>query len=209
MLADLCVRHDLIAICDEVWEHVTFAGAHTPLMALPGMRERCVKIGSAGKILALAGWKVGWILAAPPIARQLAKAHQFLAFTTAPNLQAAVAYGLGKDVAWFAAMRADFAAQRDRLDAGLRAAGYVTLPSVATWFLSIDLAASGIDLDDEAFADRMISEGVATIPMSAFYAADPVRHIVRLCFTKSAGTIDDALARFARAHARLTGRPSS
>ena len=199
LLARFCQQFDTVAICDEVWEHVVFEDAHIPLIALPGMRDRTVKIGSAGKIFAVTGWKVGWTLAAPPLASVLAKAHQFLTFTTPPNLQAAVAYGLAKHESWFAAMRAGFAEQRHRLDRGLKQAGYVTLPSTATWFLSIDLAASGIELDDETFADRMLREGdVVTIPMSAFYAADPIRSIVRLCFTKQPATIDRAIESFAR-----------
>lgn len=197
-LAELCVRHDIVAICDEVWEHVVFDGAHIPLIAMPGMRERTVKIGSAGKIFALTGWKIGWMIAGGAISRQMARVHQFLTCTSAPNLQAAVAYGLGKEDAWFREMRDGFAAQRDRLAAGLRGAGYVTLPTAATWFLSVDLAASGIPLDDRAFADRMVESGVATIPMSAFYAADPIRHIVRLCFTKSNETLDAAVDCFSR-----------
>jgi N-succinyldiaminopimelate aminotransferase len=199
LLAKLCVRHDVIAICDEVWEHVVFGGEHIPLITLPGMRDRTVKIGSAGKIFALTGWKIGWMLAAPPIADILAKAHQFLTFTTPPNLQSAVAVGLAKDDDWFTAMRAGFARQRDRLNDGLKKAGYATLPSDATWFLSIDLAASGITIDDEQFAERMLREGgVATIPMSAFYPKAPIKSVVRLCFTKNAETIDLAIDRFAR-----------
>lgn len=204
IVAEACVRHDVIAICDEVWEHVVFEGEHIPLMAMPGMRERTVKIGSAGKIFALTGWKVGWMLAAPALASVLAKAHQFLTFTTPPNLQAAVAQGLGKDEAWFTTMRVGFAGQRDRLEQGLRAAGYATLPSTATWFLAIDLPVSDIALDDEAFAERMIREGgVATIPMSAFYARDPIRSIVRLCFTKQPETIDRVIERFAKMRERF------
>lgn len=203
-LAEACVRHDVIAICDEVWEHVVFGGDHIPLMAMPDMRERTVKIGSAGKIFALTGWKVGWMLAAPKLASVLAKAHQFLTFTTPPNLQAAVAQGLVKDMAWFRNMRSGFARQRDRLDQGLREAGFVTLPSAATWFLSIDLPASGVALDDETFAERMIREaGVATIPMSAFYSKDPICSVVRLCFTKSDAVLDEAIERFARFRAKL------
>jgi len=198
LLAELCVHHDVIAICDEVWEHVIFGSEHIPLITLPGMRDRTVKIGSAGKIFALTGWKVGWLIAAPPIADVVAKAHQFLTFTTPPNLQSAVAVGLAKEDSWFTSMRAGFARQRDRLNNGLTKTGYVTLPSDATWFLSIDLAASGITIDDEQFAERMLREGgVATIPMSAFYARDPIRSVVRLCFTKNAETIDLAIDRFA------------
>ena len=197
-LAEICVRHDIVAICDEVWEHVVFENKHIPLMAMPGMRDRTVKIGSAGKIFAVTGWKVGWMLAAPKLASVLAKAHQFLTFTTPPNLQAAVAQGLAKGDDWFQEMRQAFALQRSRLDNGLQQAGYVTLPSRATWFLSIDLPASGIALDDESFALKMLEDGgVASIPMSAFYARDPLRSIVRLCFTKHADTIDRAIERFA------------
>jgi aspartate/methionine/tyrosine aminotransferase len=203
-LAEICVRHDIVAICDEVWEHVVFEGEHIPLIAMPGMRDRTVKIGSAGKIFAVTGWKVGWMLAAPKLASVLAKAHQFLTFTTPPNLQAAVAQGLAKSDNWFLEMRHAFALQRSRLDDGLRQAGYVTLPSRATWFLSIDLPASGIELDDESFAIRMLADGgVASIPMSAFYGRDPVRSIVRLCFTKQADTIDRAVERFAEMRKRF------
>lgn len=197
LIADFCVRFDTTALCDEVWEHVVFAPhLHTPLMALPGMRERTVKIGSAGKIFSLTGWKVGFVCAAPPLASAVAKAHQFLAFTTPPNLQWAVAYGLAKDEAWFAAMRADYARSRDRLSTALTEAGFAVLPSQGTYFLNIDLAASGAGTDDVSFCRRAVEEcGVAAIPVSAFYAEDPVRSIVRLCFAKADAVLDEAVER--------------
>ncbi|MBY0283362.1 MAG: aminotransferase [Sphingomonas sp.] len=200
LLADFCIERDLIAICDEVWEHVVFDGrAHSSLMAEQGMRERCVKIGSAGKIFSLTGWKVGWLCAAPALSSVIAKAHQFLTFTTPPNLQAAAAYGLGKDVGYFEGMRAGFARSRDRLAAGLTASGYRVLPSAATYFLSIDLAVSGIAMGDVAFCEWLVEErGVAAIPVSAFYAQDAVTNVVRLCFAKVDETIDAALERMAR-----------
>jgi N-succinyldiaminopimelate aminotransferase len=205
-IAERCIAHDAIALCDEVWEHVRFDRDHIPLIALPGMRERTIKIGSAGKIFALTGWKVGWLIAAAPLARQLAKVHQFLTFATPPNLQWAVAEGLAKAPGWFVAMRDGFAAQRARLVDGLRAAGYVVLPAQATWFVTIDLPASGIALDDVAFAERMARAdggGVVTIPMSAFYAEDPIRTLVRLCYTKDDATLDMAVERLARMRQRL------
>ncbi len=200
LLADFCVSHDAIAICDEVWEHVVFDGAtHRSLMTLPGMRDRTVKIGSAGKIFSLTGWKVGWMCAAPAIASVLAKAHQFLTFTTPPNLQAAAAYGLGKDATYFADMRAGYQRSRDRLAVGLSKLGYAVLPSSATYFLNIDLTASGIAMDDVAFAEWLIEEaGVATIPVSAFYAEDAVTNVVRLCFAKQDATLDAALERMTK-----------
>lgn len=199
LIAERCVRHDIVAICDEVWEHVIFDGEHIPLITLPGMRDRTVKIGSAGKIFALTGWKVGWIVAGKALAAQVARAHQFMTFTTPPNLQTAAAQGLSKPGSWFEEMRAGFARSRDRLIAGLERAGYVVLPSQATWFVSVDLTASGIDLGDVTFADRMALEGgVVTIPVSAFFEEAPVTNIVRLCYCKEDAVLDEAIARLER-----------
>ncbi|MDF7775660.1 aminotransferase [Sphingomonas sp. AOB5] len=197
-IAEFCVAHDLIAICDEVWEHVTYDGArHLPLIGFPGMRERTVKIGSAGKIFALTGWKVGWMCAAPELARVLAKAHQFMTFSTPPNLQWAVAEGLETQDAWVQETRHRFQRSRDRLAAGLQAAGYVTLPSEATYFLTIDLDASGIAMGDREFSEKLIEAGVASIPVSVFYAENPVTNVVRLCFAKEDAVIDAAIEKMA------------
>ena len=201
LLAEACVRHDAIAVCDEVWEHVVFDGRrHRPLMALPGMRQRTVKIGSGGKVFSLTGWKVGWACASPPIAAAIAKAHSFLTFTTSPNLQRAMAYGLGQDDGYFAPMREGFARSRDRLAAGLATEGFAVLPSQGTYFLLLDLKASGIEADDKTFAHRAVREaGVATIPVSEFYAEAPVTSVVRLCFSKKDETLDAGIERLARA----------
>jgi aspartate/methionine/tyrosine aminotransferase len=198
LLADFCIRFDAVALCDEVWEHVVFDGRrHKPLIAVAGMRERTVKVGSAGKIFNLTGWKVGFVCAAPALMRVLAKAHQFITFTTPPNLQAAVAYGLGKDDAHFEAMRADFARSRDRFTAGLTGLGFAVIPSQATYFLNIDIAPLG-ENDDVAFAKRLVLDhGVATIPVSAFYAEGAVKNVVRFCFAKRDATLDAALERLA------------
>ena len=196
LLADFCVRHDAIALCDEVWEHVVFDGRrHKPLIAFPGMRERTVKIGSAGKIFNLTGWKVGFVMAAPHIMKVLAKAHQFLTFTTPPNLQAAVAYGLAKDDSYFESMRTDFARARDRLAGGLRDLGFAVIPAEGTYFVNIDIAAIG-ERDDVAFCRRLVLDhGVAAIPVSAFYAKGDVKTVVRFCFAKRDATLDAALER--------------
>jgi aspartate/methionine/tyrosine aminotransferase len=198
LLADFCIRFDAVALCDEVWEHVVFDGRrHKPLIGVPGMRERTVKVGSAGKIFNLTGWKVGFVCAAPPLMKVLAKAHQFITFTTPPNLQAAVAYGLGKDDAHFESMRADFTKSRDRFTAGLRTLGFAVIPSQATYFLNIDIAPLG-ETDDVAFAKRLVLDhGVATIPVSAFYAEAAVKNVVRFCFAKRDATLDAALERLA------------
>jgi aspartate/methionine/tyrosine aminotransferase len=206
LLAEFCVRHDVVAVCDEVWEQVVFTGAvHRPLMAQPGMRERTVKVGSAGKMFGLTGWKVGFLCAAPPLARTLGRAHQFLTFTTPPNLQAAVAYGLENGGDWFAEMPRTLERSRDRLAAGLAREGFAVLPAQATYFLNVDLAASGIEEPDRAFALRAVKDaGVASIPVSALCPARPVTTVVRLCYAKAAATLDPAVDRLARAR-RLFG----
>jgi len=191
LLAEHCVRHDAIALADEVWEHLVFDGRRfVPLAAMPGMAERTVKIGSAGKIFSVTGWKVGWSIAPPPLVPALAGAHQFLTFSTAPSLQAAVAYGLAKEQSYFDTMRAGFSDARDAFVDDLGRAGFATLPAEGSYFVSLDLAASGVAAGDVAFCERAVREcGVAGIPVSAFYAEDPVTNVVRLCFAKREETL--------------------
>jgi len=200
-LAAIAREHELIVISDEVWEHVLMDERQfTPLATLPGMAERTIKIGSAGKIFSLTGWKVGWMAAAPELTNVLARAHQFLTFSTAPNLQAAVAFGLNQGDAWVRPMRSRFQRARDRMTKGLRGAGLVVLDAEATYFLCVDLAASGIGMDDESFATAAVERaGVAVVPLSAFAERDPPRHLVRLCFGKKDETIDAGIAAMATA----------
>ena len=200
-VAAVAREHDLIVISDEVWEHVILDGqGFTPLASLPGMTERTLKVGSAGKIFSLTGWKVGWIVAAPPMAALAAKAHQFLTFATAPNLQWAVSYGLSEGDAWIEPMKARFERARDRMMGRLEAAGFAVLPVDATYFLCVDLAASGIMMSDQDFADMAVERaGVAVVPLSVFAEQDPPRHLVRLCFGKKDETIDAGVAAMAKA----------
>ena len=200
-VAAVAREHDLIVISDEVWEHVLLDGqSFTPIATLPGMTDRVIKVGSAGKIFSLTGWKVGWIVAAPELANVVARAHQFLTFATAPNLQAAVAFGLDEGDAWLEPMQARFQAARDRLATGLRQAGYEVLDATSTYFLCVDLEGSGIAADDETFAAAAVERaGVAVIPLSPFAERDPPRHLVRLCFGKKDETIDAGIAAMAKA----------
>jgi aspartate/methionine/tyrosine aminotransferase len=203
LLARFCVAHDAVALTDEVWEHLVFDRRRfVPLSAMPGMAERTVKVGSAGKIFSMTGWKIGWTVAPPHLSAAIARAHQFVTFSTAPNLQSAVAYGLGKDDAYFEAMRARFQETRDHLRAGLAAEGFAVLASEGSYFLCVDLAASGVAADDLSFCERAVREaGVAAIPLSAFFAEDPVRNVIRLCFAKQPATLDDGVARLRNARA--------
>ena len=199
LLAEYCCSNDVIAICDEVWEHLTFDGLrHISMMNLPGMRERTIKISSAGKIFSLTGWKIGLVMAPPDIMRVLAKAHQFTTFTTAPNLQSAVAFGLNKEADYFEQMRAAYARSRDRLCTGLNELGFSVIPSQGTYFVTVDIEPLG-ENDDQEFCQRLVREhGVAAIPVSAFYAENHVRNIVRFCFAKNDETLDVALGKLAK-----------
>ena len=201
VVAGIARGHDLVVISDEVWEHILLDDQpFTPLASLPGMAERTIKCGSAGKIFSLTGWKVGWLVASPELATLAARAHQFLTFATAPNLQAAVAFGLDEGDAWIAPMRARFARARDLMAEGLRGAGFAVLDSDATYFQCVDLQASGIALDDEAFARLAVEQaGVAVVPISAFAEQEPPRHLVRLCFAKQDETIERGVAALAKA----------
>ncbi len=203
LLAKHCVAADAVVVSDEVWEHVVFDGAqHIPLASLPGMRERTVKIGSAGKIFSLTGWKVGFVCAPAVLLNATAKAHQFLTFSTPPNLQSAVAFGLSKPRSSFDAMRTDLQASRDHLQRGLTELGFEVLPSQGTYFLNLDVRAFG--KPDVDFSQWLVREHrVATIPVSAFYAEAPVTSVVRLCFAKQRATLDLALERLAAATREL------
>jgi N-succinyldiaminopimelate aminotransferase len=200
LLADFLTRFDAYAVCDEVYEHLVFDGRrHQPLMALPGMEARCARIGSAGKTFSLTGWKVGYITAAPALFASIAKAHQFLTFTTPPNLQSAVAVGLNKSDGYFSTLAGDLQAKRDRLAAGLSALGVDVLPSAGSYFVVADLRPLGLTEEDDALATRLtIEAGVASIPVSAFYQNRDIRHCLRFCFCKNDATLDEALVRLGR-----------
>lgn len=201
LVAEVAVINELIIISDEVWEHILLDGQRfTPIASLPGMEARTLKCGSAGKIFSLTGWKIGWLVASAELATLAARAHQFLTFASAPNLQVAVAFGLHDGDPWLQPMRDRFARARDRMTDGLEAAGFAVLPSASTYFLCVDLAASGIALDDEAFAQQAVEQaGVAVVPLSPFAEQDPPRHMIRLCFAKRDETIDAGVEAMARA----------
>lgn len=198
-LTRLITEYDAYAICDEVYEHIVFDGrTHTPLMSLPGMRNRCVRIGSAGKTFSMTGWKVGYVTAPPALLAAIAKAHQFVTFTTPPMLQAAVAKGLGNDNAYFRDLAGALQDKRDRLASGLTRAGLGVHMPEGTYFLNADIRPTGFSGDDVAFCQQMTRDaGVTMLPVSAFYVenehADQMpRHFVRFCFAKHDDVLDAA-----------------
>jgi N-succinyldiaminopimelate aminotransferase len=207
-LAELVQRHDTYAMCDEVYEHLVFGDArHVPLMTLPGMRDRTLRIASAGKTFSVTGWKVGYITAPAAMLRPITKAHQFVTFTTAPNLQHAVALGLGLDEPYFRGLGVPLARSRDRLVGGLASLDMPVLPCDGTYFVVLDVSRwLRPEEDDVAFCRRLVIDaGVVLIPMSAFYESAPPRHLVRACFCKEDATIDAALERLHAWVARQRG----
>jgi aspartate/methionine/tyrosine aminotransferase len=196
-IAGLLRDHDAYAVCDEVYEHLVFPPArHVPLMTLQDMAERCLRIGSAGKTFSLTGWKVGYVSGPNRLIALVAKAHQNLTFTTPPNLQRAVALGLGKPDEYFESLAHELQERRDILEAGLRRLGFTTLPADGSYFITADFSALGFAGDDAAFCRAItIEAGVAAIPVSAFYVADAPKHYARFAFCKQPAVLHEALAR--------------
>ncbi len=200
MIAAFADQYDAYVVCDEVYEHIVYDGhVHTPLMTYPGMDQRCIRIGSAGKTFSMTGWKVGYLTAPPALHAAVAKAHQFLTFTTPPMLQHAVAEGLNSDDDYFEGLRLSMQQKRDRLSAGLNEAGFGVLPAEGTYFLTTDIRQTGFDGNDVDFCQHItVNAGVTALPMSAFYLPQVVEghgapdHFVRFCFCKQDSVLDAA-----------------
>ncbi|HJT42649.1 MAG TPA: aminotransferase [Rhizomicrobium sp.] len=195
-LARVVSGTDIVVICDEVYEHLVFEGAtHIPLASLPGMRERCVRIGSAGKIFSLTGWKVGWVTGPRELVAVVAKAHQFITFTTSPALQTGVAHGLTHAMDFPMALTARLQKNRDLLAAGLTKLGFDVQSCEGTYFLTAGIAKL-TDEKDFAFCERLIREaGVALIPLSVFFKSGTPDSFVRFAFCKQQALIEQSLAR--------------
>ena len=200
LIAGLLQTHDAYALCDEVYEHLVFPPArHIPLATLPGMAERCLRIGSAGKTFSLTGWKIGYVSTTPALAEIVARAHSNLTFSAAPNLQRAVALGLSFDDTYFASLADGMRQRRDLCTAGLTEAGFHVLPTQGTYFAIADISALDPHPDDAAFC-REITEhaGVAAIPLSSFYVSNAPRHLVRFAFCKRTDVLAEAAGRLKR-----------
>jgi N-succinyldiaminopimelate aminotransferase len=196
-VAEICREHDLIAVTDEVYEHLTFdATAHIPLATLPGMRERTVSISSAGKTFSVTGWKIGWVCAPAELVRAVSTVKQFLTFTHSGPLQLATAYALDNESAWVTALQASLQSRRDRLSDGLEKAGFTVHRPQATYFVLADGRPLGLD-DGDSAARRMPAEvGVVGIPVSVFCDHPEVgKPFIRFAFCKRDDVLDDAVAR--------------
>jgi len=196
-IAELVERHDAYALCDEVYEHIVFDGRpHRPFITFPGMRERALKIGSAGKTFSVTGWKVGYVTAAPALLKPVAKAHQFITFTTPPNLQKAVAFGLGQDDAYYDGLAVELQRKRDLMAAGLEEIGFGVIDCQGTYFITADVGSLASNEDDVAFCRRITTQArVAAVPVSAFYLDTDQRRFIRFCFSKKDAVLEEALTR--------------
>jgi N-succinyldiaminopimelate aminotransferase len=195
-IARLCVEHDVLAVTDEVYEHLVFDGEHVPLATLPGMRERTVTISSGGKTFSCTGWKVGWACASPELVAAVRTAKQFLTYVNAGPLQHGIAVGLGLPDDAFTTLATDLREKRDRLSRGLADAGLTVFPSHGTYFVTTDIRALG-ERDGLAFCRALPARcGVVAVPNVVFYDdRDAGRPLVRFAFCKRLDVIDEAVAR--------------
>lgn len=195
-LSRVVLETSAVVICDEVYEHLVFDGRpHIPLATLPGMRERCLRIGSAGKIFSLTGWKVGWVTGPRQLVSVATKAHQFITFTTPPALQLGVAHGLTHEMDFPLALTQRLQKNRDVLTAGLTRLGFDVQPCEGTYFLTAGIAKLTNE-KDFTFCERLIREaGVALIPLSAFFKSGTPDTFVRFAFCKQQALIEQSLAR--------------
>jgi len=202
-LAKVVSETEAVVICDEVYEHLVFDGKpHIPLATLPGMRGRVLKIGSAGKIFSLTGWKVGWVMGPRELVRVVQNAHQFLTFTTSPALQAGVAHGLTHEMDFSIALTQRLQKNRDVLREGLSKLGFEVQPCEGTYFLTAGITKLTNE-KDFAFCERLIREaGVALIPLSAFFRNSTPDTFVRFAFCKQQALIEQSLERLEKYFAK-------
>jgi N-succinyldiaminopimelate aminotransferase len=196
-LAEVCVEHDLIAITDEVYEHLVFdALEHIPLVTLPGMRERTVTISSAGKTFNCTGWKIGWVCSTPELVSAVKAAKQFITFVSGGPLQPAIAYALDEELDWVEILRGSLMAKRDRLSAGLAEAGFAVRPTSGTYFVCADVRPLGFSDAAELAWQLPERVGVAAVPVKVFTDhPEEWKHLLRFAFCKQDTVLDEAITR--------------
>ena len=202
VVADVCRRHDIVCVADEVYEHLTYAPArHVSIATRPGMAERTLSISSAGKTFSLTGWKIGWASGPVELIGAAQAAHQFVTFATATPFQVAIAQALTDGAHdYFETLRDEYRERRDFLVDVLDDVGFRPFVPEGTYFVLADFSDLD-DRDDVAFVRRLMEEiGVAAIPPSVFYAADPDagRRMVRFAFCKRRDTLEEAARRLRR-----------
>ena len=195
-IARVCVERDVLVVVDEVYEHLVYEGEHIPIATLPGMAERTVTISSAGKIFSFTGWKIGWACGPAPLITAVRTAKQFLTYVSGGPWQHAVATGLHLDDEFFDSYTAEMKAKRDRLCAGLAAAGFEVMVPAGTYFATVDIRSVGGGDGIEFCMALPRTAGVVAVPTQVFYDdKDAGRHLVRFAFCKRDKVLDEASRR--------------
>lgn len=200
-IAERAIEHDLVVVSDDVYQHMVFDGEHIPIAMLPGMRERTISIGSAGKSFSFTGWKIGWLTAPPELRNAVMTAKQYLTFVNGAPFQPAVAHGLRLGDEYFTELTSDLRAKRDRLAAGLATAGFDVLHTQGTYFLTCDIRgiAERTGLPDTAIEFCLALPeacGVVAVPSEVFYRTrEAGRHLIRFAFCKKDDILDEAITR--------------
>ena len=196
LISELCQEHDLIAICDEVYEHLVFEGVHTPLISLPGMRDRTIQISSSGKTFSFTGWKIGWVCAQPALLNTVRTAKQFLTYVNGSPFQPAIASALLLPDDYFRDLLIDMKRKRGCLANGLENAGFTVFVPAGTYFVTADIRPLGISDGREFCLTLPQTCGVVAVPNVVFYDnKDEGRHLVRFAFCKRLEVLESAVLR--------------
>ena len=198
-IASLCIEHDVVAVTDEIYEHIRYEGEHIPMATLPGMAERTVTISGASKTFSVTGWRVGWIVAPPELTAGIRKVHDFVTVGAPAPLQEAVAAGLALGRPYYDSLSAEYRKRRDLLVPALEAAGFAPRKPEGAYYVLCDITPFGFD-DDTTFAHWLVSEvGVAGVPGSSFYSEPALgKHLIRFTFCKTHDVLTAAAERLMR-----------
>ena len=195
-IANLCIEHDLVAICDEVYEHLAFEGHHIPLIQYPGMRDRTIQISSAGKTFSFTGWKIGWVCAQPALLDTVRTAKQFLTYVNGAPFQHAIAEALNLPDLYFDNFLEDMRVKRDCLSQGLEKAGLTTFTPQGTYFVTADIENLGYEDGKQFCLDLPVQCGVVAVPNVVFYDnKDLGSTLIRFAFCKRLDVLEEAVER--------------
>ena len=195
-IANLCIEHDLVAICDEVYEHLVFEGQHIPLIQYPGMRDRTIQISSAGKTFSFTGWKIGWVCAQPALLDTVRTAKQFLTYVNGAPFQYAIAEALNLPDLYFDNFLEDMRVKRDCLSQGLEKAGLTTFTPQGTYFVTADIESLGYEDGKQFCLDLPVQCGVVAVPNVVFYDnKDLGNTLIRFAFCKRLDVLEEAVER--------------